>query len=89
MSAGLIWLIVIVAIVALSAWPASVMLANRNPGGRRHPRAERRRANVQGGTHVGGGRSVGPRRDAEVTPDDGADEPTVAVREQGQGPMDL
>jgi hypothetical protein len=90
MSAGLIWGIVAVAIVALAAWPVSVMLANRNPAGRRHPRAEHRRAQVQGGTHVGGGRSVAPRRDAEVIPDAAPEDPTVPVREDRRNsPMDL
>jgi hypothetical protein len=89
MSAGLIWLIVVVAVVALAAWPATVMLANRNPAGRRHPRAEHRRAQVQGGTHMGGGRSVMPRRDEEVAPDEDPGKPAVPVREPGHGPVDV
>jgi hypothetical protein len=89
MSAGLIWVIVVVGILALAAWPVSVMRANRNPTGRRHPRAEHRRAQVQGGTHVGGGRSVAPRRDAEVQPDAAPEEPTVPVANRRNSPMDL
>ncbi len=88
MSVVLIVVIVVVAVVALSAWPLSVRLAARNPGGKRHPRAERRRAQVQGGTHAGGGRSVGPRRDAEVVPDEDPNAPTVPVREPGNSPLD-
>jgi hypothetical protein len=89
MSAWLIWLIVIVAVVALAAGLSSVYLAARNPGGKRHPRAERRWAQVQGGTHMGGGRSVAPRRDAEVVPGEDPQTPTVPVRQPRNGPMDL
>jgi hypothetical protein len=90
MSAGLIWVIVVVGVLALAAWPVSVMLANRNPAGRRHPRAEHRRAQVQGGTHVGGGRSVAPRRDAEVETGAAPEDPTVPVAENRRNsPMDL
>jgi hypothetical protein len=83
MAAGLIVVLVVAAILAMVAWPVTVMLTKRRPAGRRQARAEHRRANVQGGSHVGGGRSVGPRRDAEVIPDQDPNEPTVPVRERG------
>jgi len=47
---------------------------------------------VQGGTHMGGGRSVSPRRDAEVFPEENPEQPTVELRRThgtGTGPMDL
>jgi hypothetical protein len=69
-SAIVIIVIVIVAIIALASWPLSVHLAGRKPyQERRHE--DKIRGPVVGGTHVGGGgRSVGPRRDEEVTPDE-------------------
>jgi hypothetical protein len=83
MAAGLIVVLVVVGLLAIVAWPVTVMLSKHrlDIGGRLQPPAEHRRANVQGGTHVGGGRSVGPRRDAEVVPDQDPNEPTVPVRE--------
>jgi hypothetical protein len=87
MSAVLIWVIVIVAVVALAAALTLVMRAGREPAAK-NPNLERRRGQVWGGTHVGGGRSVAPRRDAEVTGDEAPDEPTVQVHKPS-GPMDL
>jgi hypothetical protein len=46
------------------------------------------RGQVVGGAHMGGGRSVAPRRDAEVMPDANPGEPTVPVRKRNS-PMDL
>ena len=89
MAVGLIVVLAVVAVLAVAAWPVTVMLNKRRPRGSRRQPAEQRRANVQGGTHVGGGRSVGPRRDAEVIPDEDANEPTVPVRGQGNSPLDL
>lgn len=89
MSAVWIWVIVIVTVVALAAWLGSVFLASRNPAGK-DPDLRQRRAQVDGGTHMGGGRSVAPRRDAEVIPDADPTAPTVPVREERRGsPMDL
>jgi len=88
MAASLIVVLVVVAVLAVIAWPVTVMLTKRRPGGHRQPPAEHRRANVQGGTHVGGGRSVGPRRDAEVIPDQDPNEPTVPVSEHGASSLD-
>ena len=89
MSAVLIWIICVVAVVSLAIWLVAVARADRSPFFR-HPHMEPRRGRVQGGTHVGGGRSVAPRRDAEITPDESPEEPTVPVRRsRGTSPMDL
>jgi hypothetical protein len=73
-SATAILVIVVVAVVALAAWPVSVALAGRKP----HQAARRQdnvRGRVQGGTHVGGGgRSVAPPHDEEVIPGELPDE---------------
>ncbi|HEY7276411.1 MAG TPA: hypothetical protein VH594_10630 [Trebonia sp.] len=89
MSAVLIWIICVVAVVSLAIWLVAVARADRNPSFR-HPRVEPRRGQVQGGTHMGGGRSLAPHRDAEITPDENPEEPTVPVRRtRGTSPMDL
>jgi hypothetical protein len=89
MSATLLWIMCAVIVLALAAWLVAIALANRNPSFR-HPRVEPRRGQVQGGTHVGGGRSVAPRRDAEVAPEEDPEKPTVPVRKpRGTSPMDL
>lgn len=89
MSAVLIWVICVVAVVCLAVWLVAVAMADRTPFFRRS-HVEPRRGQVQGGTHVGGGRSVAPRRDAEISPDDDPEEPTVPVRKpRGISPMDL
>jgi hypothetical protein len=88
MSAVWIWVIVLVAVVALAVWLGSVFLASRHPGGK-NPDMSQRRAQVDGGTHMGGGRSVAPRRDAEVIPDEDPTAPTVPVQERRNSPMDL
>jgi hypothetical protein len=88
MSAVLIWIICVVAVVSLATWLVAVARADRNPAFR-HPHVEPRRGRVQGGTHMGGGRSLAPRRDAEITPDENPEEPTVPVRRtRGTSPMD-
>jgi hypothetical protein len=88
MSAAVIWIMCVVIVVALAAWMVAVMLAARRPGSA-EKHIEPRRGNVQGGTHVGGGRSVAPRRDGEISPDDSPGDPTVPVRTRGTSPMDL
>lgn len=89
MSATLLWIMCVVIVLALAAWLVAMVFAQRTPFFR-HAHAEPRRGSVQGGTHVGGGRSVAPHRDAEVTPDENPDEPTVPVRKpRGTSPMDL
>jgi len=74
-SATAIWIIVVVVVVALAIWLVAVMRAARKPS--REPRGDRLRGPVQGGTHVGGGRSVAPRRDEAVDPDQVAAGDTV------------
>jgi hypothetical protein len=64
-SATAIWIIVAVAVAGLAVWLGSVALAARKPyQGRAY--GERLRGTVQGGMHVGAGRSVAPRRDEPV-----------------------
>jgi hypothetical protein len=75
-TAGVIWAIVVVAVVGLAVWLIAVARAEHSPFFR-HPHYERRRGRVQGGTHVGGGRSVAPRRDATVIPDENPDDSTL------------
>ena len=90
-----IWVICVVVVVSLAAWLTSVALAARRPG-QEHPEQDQIRGLVQGGQHVGGGRSVAPTRDAPV-PEGGGEPPPVeeqaanADRQpQGSGnPMDL
>jgi hypothetical protein len=86
-AASLIVVLVAVAGFAVVAWPVTVILTKWRPAGRRQPPAEHRRANVQGGSHVGGGRSVGPRRDAEVIKDQDPNKPTVPLRDKGASPV--
>ncbi len=82
-------IIVVVCVAALAAFLVAIVFAQRTPFFR-HPHTEPRRGRVWGGTHMGGGRSVAPRRDAEVTPDEDPNKPTVPVRKpRGTSPMDL
>jgi hypothetical protein len=87
MSATLIWIMCTVIVASLAVWLIAIGMAARRPAFKK-PRAQPRRGRVWGGTHVGGGRSVAPRRDGEITPDDSPDKPTVAVRRRNS-PMDL
>jgi hypothetical protein len=66
-SATAIWIIVAVVVAGLAIWLGSVVLAARKPH-QEHAHGERLRGTVQGGMHVGGGRSVAPRRDEPVIP---------------------
>jgi hypothetical protein len=76
MSATALWIMCAVIVVALAIWLITVGLAARRPYFRNaHPEA--RRGRVQGGTHIGGGRSVAPRRDAPVTPGETPDDSTL------------
>ena len=86
MATGFVILLVVVGVLALAAWPICVLLARRRPYREEklrdleeRERAHRLRAGpeqphgtVLGGSHVGGGRSVAPRRDEAVVPDQGA-----------------
>jgi hypothetical protein len=64
-----IWLIIAVTVTGLAIFLGSVVLAARQPR-RRHAHGEPLHGTVQGGMHVGAGRSVAPRRDEPVTPGD-------------------
>jgi hypothetical protein len=68
-SATGIWIIIAVTLAGLAIFLGSVVLAARRPRWR-HPQGEQLRGAVQGGMHVGAGRSVAPRRDEPVTPED-------------------
>jgi hypothetical protein len=74
-----ILVIVIVVVAALAVWLATVALAARRPG-QEHPKQDQIRGVVQGGQHVGGGRSVAPTRDAPV-PEGGGEPPTIEEQE--------
>lgn len=92
-SAAVTLAIVLVVVAGLAVWLVAVALAERTPFFR-HPHAERRRGRVQGATHVGGGRSVAPRRDAPVIPGEHPDDSTLPERAgrpgSGSGdPLDL
>jgi hypothetical protein len=101
-SATAIWIIVAVVVAGLAIWLVSVVLAARKPD-QEHAHGERLRGAVQGGMHVGAGRSVAPRRDAPVIPGDapagdtlhpGAEDPGAGTESgdarQGPGnPLDL
>jgi hypothetical protein len=92
-----IWVIVVIVVVALAAWLGLVARAARRPQ-QENPQREPLRGLVQGGQHVGGGRSVAPTRDAPV-PEGGGNPPTSEEEDeashagpppQGSGnPMDL
>ncbi|HEY6496485.1 MAG TPA: hypothetical protein VIZ43_24690 [Trebonia sp.] len=63
-----IWIICVVAVAGLAIWLGSVALAARKPH-QEHAHGGRLRGTaVQGGMHVGAGRSVAPQRDEPVTP---------------------
>ena len=64
-----IWLILAVTTVGLAIFLGSVVLAVRQPR-RKTAHGEQLHGTVQGGNHVGAGRSVAPRRDEPVTPGD-------------------
>lgn len=87
-NATMIWIIVVVVVVVLAAALLLVRYAAEHPGHKTR-RRERMRGTVQGGQHVGGGRSVMPRRDAPVpegggTPP-GPDAPDAEDVDQGLG----
>jgi len=80
MATGFVILLVVVGALALAAWPICVTLSRRRPYSEENLRAARMREDqhprepeqphgtVLGGSHVGGGRSVAPRRDEAVAP---------------------
>jgi|SRR3954447_10096937 hypothetical protein len=90
-----IWVTCGVIAAALVFWLSAVALAARRSG-RKNSHVQPMRGLVQGGEHVGGGRSVMPRRDAEV-PEGGGTAPAPqdmsqgdeSPARQGSSPMDL
>lgn len=88
--------ICVVIVLALAIWLGMVALAARRPYSH-NPRREHMRGLVQGGQHVGGGRSVAPTRDAPV-PEGGGNPPSPEEEDAAQAgrpsrrsrsPMDL
>ena len=68
--------ILVIVVAALAAWLGLAARAARHPG-QDHLRRDPLRGLVQGGQHVGGGRSVAPHhRDAPV-PEGGGNPPTT------------
>jgi hypothetical protein len=94
--ATVIVIMCVVIVVSLATWLVALGLAARKPG-YKHPRGEQLRGRVQGGMHVGGGRSVAPHRDETVTPDEPHSGDTLApgtgerepARRGSGNPMDL
>ena len=93
-----IWIICVVGVIGLIAAVVIVRLAGRRPH-HANPQRGQLRGLVQGGQHVGGGRSVAPTRDAPV-PEGGGEPPSIEeelaahegwqTRQPGSGsPMDL
>ena len=91
-----IWLICVVGVVGLVTAVVVVRLAGRRPY-HANPQRGEMRGLVQGGQHIGGGRSVAPTRDAPV-PQGGGEPPAIeeevaahdARPSRGSGnPMDL
>ncbi len=74
-SATGIWIICVVGVLGLVTAVVAVRLAGRRPY-HKNPQRGQLRGVVQGGQHVGSGRSVAPTRDAPV-PDGGGSPPTI------------
>lgn len=70
-----IWIICVVGVLALITAVVVVRLAGRRPH-HANPQRGQMRGLVQGGQHVGGGRSVAPTRDAPV-PEGGGEAPSI------------
>ena len=84
-SATAIWIICVVAVAGLAIWLGSVALAARKPY-QEHAHGGRLRGTaVQGGVHVGAGRSVAPRRDEPVTPGEVPGRDTLPPRTKAPG----
>jgi hypothetical protein len=93
-----IWIICVEGVIGLIAAVVIVRLAGRRPH-HANPQRGQLRGLVQGGQHVGGGRSVAPTRDAPVA-EGGGEPPSIEEevaahegRQAGQpgsgSPMDL
>jgi hypothetical protein len=72
--------ICVVIVVSLAVWLTTIALAARRPG-QEHPQRDQIRGVVQGGQHVGGGRSVSPTRDAPV-PEGGGEPPSAQEQDR-------
>jgi hypothetical protein len=76
--------IVVVVVAALATWLVMVARAARHPA-QEHAQRESLPGLVQGGQHVGGGRSVGPHRDAPV-PQGGGNPPSADEENEASRP---
>jgi hypothetical protein len=75
--------IVVVVVLALALMLTLIARAARRPA-QEHPQHDPMRGLVQGGQHVGGGRSVAPTRDAPV-PEGGGDPPQAEDEKAAYG----
>jgi hypothetical protein len=75
--------IVVIVLAGLILWLAMVARAARHPH-QEHPQRDPLHGIVQGGQHVGGGRSVAPHRTAPV-PEGGGNPPTPEEEEAVYG----
>jgi hypothetical protein len=75
---GIVFIVVVV-VAGLALWLAMIARAARRPQ-QEHPQHDPMRGLVQGGQHVGGGRSVAPHRDAPV-PEGGGNPPAPEEEE--------
>jgi len=75
--------IVVVVVVALVIMLAAIARSARRPQ-QEHPQHDPMHGLVQGGQHVGGGRSVAPTRDAPV-PEGGGDPPAPEEEKAAYG----
>jgi hypothetical protein len=71
--------ICVVVVAALAAWLLLIRRAADQPG-QEHPKRDPLHGLVQGGQHVGGGRSVMPTRDAPV-PEGGGNPPSAQAED--------
>jgi hypothetical protein len=76
--------VVVVVVVVLAGVLYMARRARRKPA----QDQEKRRGQVDGASHMGGGRSVAPRRDGVVTGDEKPTDSTVSAP-KGTSPMDL
>jgi hypothetical protein len=72
--------VVVVVVAALAIWLVTIMRAAQHPQ-QEHPQRDPLHGVVQGGQHVGGGRSVAPTRDAPV-PEGGGDPPSAQQQDE-------
>jgi hypothetical protein len=79
---GIVFIVVVV-VAGLALWLAMIARAARHPQ-QEHPQHDPMRGLVQGGQHVGGGRSVAPHRDAPV-PEGGGNPPAQEEEKAAYG----